>query len=175
MDVKIEGTIADSGEIRQFRRALRGLEREIEYSLSSQTECCGVTIAQCHLLLELDHRGPSSIGELALALELDPSTLSRTVDGLVKSQMATRADDPANRRRQIVELLPAGRAKVAAIDALCDVYYATLLDKAPPALKSAIGAVVAYLAEGMRAARCAGASCCTPLETTPAATAGGEA
>lgn len=139
--------------VRAFRRSLRALEREVELALASQTECCGVTSAQCHLLLEIDERGSASIGELADALELDPSTLSRTADSLVRAGLVSRADDPANRRRQILGLLPQGRAKVEYINSLCDEYYESVLAGAEGSRKEGLAESLDYLARAIRAKR----------------------
>jgi DNA-binding MarR family transcriptional regulator len=148
--------------IRDFRRSLRTLEREVELSLASQTECCGVTSAQCHLLLELEARGSSSIGELAEALELDPSTMSRTADSLVRAGLVLRADDPANRRRQMLDLSAAGKKKTDYINDSCDEYYRTVLDGAGGDRRSALADAVAYLASAIRSKRLEGVSCCPP-------------
>jgi DNA-binding MarR family transcriptional regulator len=140
-------------ELREFRRSLRALEREVELSLASQTECCGVTSAQCHILLEIEARGRASIGELAESLELDPSTLSRTADSLVKAALVSRFDDPANRRRQILELLPLGRNKVDYINRVCDEYYEGVLAGAGGTRSSEIVGAVITLARAIRGKR----------------------
>jgi DNA-binding MarR family transcriptional regulator len=145
--------------VRSFRRSLRALEREIELSVAAETECCGVTVAQCHLLLELEHRGPSSIGELADALCLDQSTLSRTADSLVKAGLATRADDPANRRRQILELARAGRDKADLINRRCDARYESILGGAEGRDRESMARTVAFLAGALRKLRSEGSSC----------------
>jgi DNA-binding MarR family transcriptional regulator len=119
--------------IRTFRKGIRALDRQIELSLASQTECCGVTPAQCHLLLEVACRDDPSVGELADALELDASTLSRAVDGLVKLGFVERREDPENRRRFIVTLSAKGRKKVDEIDGACDAYYDGFLKGLPQA------------------------------------------
>jgi DNA-binding MarR family transcriptional regulator len=145
--------ISSVSSVRAFRRSLRSLEREIELSLASQTECCGVSGAQCHLLLEIEERGRASIGELAEALELDPSTLSRTTESLVRAGLVSRVDDPANRRRQILELLPEGMEKVANINGLCDEYYEGVLAGTGGAKREALVDSVAYLADAIRERR----------------------
>jgi DNA-binding MarR family transcriptional regulator len=119
--------------IRAFRKGIRTLERQIELSLKGQTDCCGVTPAQCHLLLEVADKGDPSVGELADALELDASTLSRAVDGLVRLGFVERREDPDNRRRYIVSLSSKGRKKVDEIDGVCDAYYDGFLKGLPQA------------------------------------------
>lgn len=94
--------------------------------LQGQTECCGVTLAQCHALLEL---APSTLSLTGLAevLGLDRSTLSRTVDSLVKAGLVERSEDPSDRRSLRLVLTAAGAARVAYIDDTCNRYYAQLL------------------------------------------------
>ncbi|HET6450736.1 MAG TPA: MarR family transcriptional regulator [Spirochaetia bacterium] len=70
--------------------------------MTSEAGCCGVTFAQCHLLLEVERRGRTSVTELATALELDKSTLSRTVDAGVKAGLIDRSVDPSSRRQQVI-------------------------------------------------------------------------
>jgi len=113
--------------IRDFRRDLRILEREVVRQLAQETDCCGVSLAQCHTLLELSFSELSLTG-LAAALDLDTSTLSRTVDGLVKAGLVERTEDAADRRSLRLSLTPSGSEKVAAIDEMCDRYYTELLE-----------------------------------------------
>lgn len=140
-------------DIRSFRRSLRALERQIELSLAAQTECCGVTPAQCHVLLEVAEAGRPSVGELAAALELDASTLSRAVDGLVKAGFLLREEDPQNRRRYLVSLSPAGRKKVSAIDRVCDRYYEGMLASLPSEDRVLVVDVLPRLAEALKSWR----------------------
>jgi DNA-binding MarR family transcriptional regulator len=149
-------------EIRAFRKKLRSMERELAFSLLSQTSCCGVTTAQCHLLLEIEERRESSLGELAAALELDSSTLSRTVDGLVAMGLVSRAVDPTNRRRQSIALSAAGVESVACINASCDSYYSKLLGEMPDEKRGPALDALASLAEAMRRLRTGGDTCCPP-------------
>ncbi len=114
-------------DIRAFRAALRRLEREIDLELKSQTSCCGVTLAQCHLLLELEILGTSSVGSLADAMGLDKSTLSRTVESLRKLGWVDCPRAEGDRRLLQVSLLPAGRALLEGINASCDKRYTALL------------------------------------------------
>jgi DNA-binding MarR family transcriptional regulator len=151
-----------SALLREFRQALRALEREVELCLLAQTDCCGVSVAQCHLLLELEIRGEGSIGDFAGLLDLDASTLSRTVDGLVRGGLLLRADDPVNRRRQIVSLSEAGKAKLDSINALCDDYYRSLLSPFSEDQREKVREGVALLAEAMRSRRKSGdLDCCS--------------
>ncbi len=146
--------------VRDFRKDLRVLEREIELTLASQTGCCGVTVAQCHLLLEVEERGQTSVTELAGALELDKSTLSRSVDGLCRAGLLDRETDPASRRQQVIRLSPQGKAKAASINRLCDRFYSRLLDSIPADKRLAAVESVAFLGEAMKGVRKKGGNPC---------------
>jgi DNA-binding MarR family transcriptional regulator len=135
--------------LREFRRNLRALEREIAFALDEQSRCCGVSVAQCHLLLELETMGAASIGKFATSLDLDPSTLSRTADGLVKLALISRVDDSENRRRQILNLKPKGHDVVYRINALCDAYYDELLELIPGTKRKTVFESLALLAGAM--------------------------
>jgi DNA-binding MarR family transcriptional regulator len=147
-------------EIREFRRDLRVLEREIELTLTSQTGCCGVTVAQCHLLLEVELRGQTSVTELASVLELDKSTLSRSVDGLCRAGLLDRVTDPSSRRQQVISLTAQGKAKAAAINGLCDRFYMRLIDSIPAGKRNAARESVALVAEAMKTVRKQGGNPC---------------
>jgi DNA-binding MarR family transcriptional regulator len=136
--------------MKAFRKGLRELEREVDLALSAQTGCCGVTIAQCHLLLAVEEAGEPSVSEIAAVLELDASTLSRTVDGLVKTGLLARREDPANRRRQLVSLTEAGKEKADGINGLCDRYYGGLLGALPEDKVETIAQALPVFAKAMR-------------------------
>jgi DNA-binding MarR family transcriptional regulator len=146
------------GSIRFFRSHIRVLEREIERSLASETGCCGVTLPQCHLLLEVEEKGETGVTELAAALELDKSTLSRAVDGLWREGLVSRETDPTNRRRQVVTLTPDGRKKALSINSRCDDFYARLFKAIPAEKRVMIRECVALLADAMRKTRKKGCS-----------------
>ncbi len=152
-------TVSREHTIRAFRRSLRALEREIELAHAAGTECCGVTVAQCHLLLELETRGPSCICDLAEALALDQSTLSRTADSLVKAGLATRSEDPFNRRRQILELSSEGKRKAQVINRDNDELFGSLFKEPGSPDCAAAAETIAFLANALRNIRTKKACC----------------
>jgi DNA-binding MarR family transcriptional regulator len=146
--------LAEAVSLEGFRRNLRVLEREVVSQLVGETSCCGVTLTQCHALLELSF-SRLSLTNLAAALDLDTSTLSRSVDGMVKAGLVERTEDPADRRSVRLALTAAGREKVAQIDGMCDVYYANLLGQLNERDQKCIVRGVKLLAGLMRRARTA--------------------
>ena len=160
---------AGESSIREFRSNLRVLEREVEMSMSSEAGCCGVTFAQCHLLLEVERRVRTSVTELAAALELDKSTLSRTVDAAVRAGLVDRAVDPQNRRQQVLSLTEAGQRIADQVNRLCDDSYTRLFDFIPTGKRALVMEAAELLAQAMRLKRRdPGAACCRdPQEETP--------
>lgn len=139
--------------MRGFRRAMRSLERETGMLLAGETACCSVTVAQCHLLLEMEARGTSNLQELADALALDKSTLSRTVDSLVREGWAERRADPSNRRKVSLSLTASGQEKCNQINAKCDDEYRSLLARIPADKHALILEAVGSIAHAMEEAR----------------------
>ena len=151
----------DQTAIVAFRRQLRVLEREVVRQLATDTSCCDVTLSQCHALLELAASDLSLTG-LAAALDLDTSTVSRTVDGLVRVGLVERSEDSTDRRLIRLTLTPAGQAKVDFIDEGCNKYYADLLAGMSEQDKQGVLKAVGLLSERMRTLR--GAACCARME-----------
>lgn len=116
-------------DIRLFRHQLRRLERRLDSALQSGINCCGVTLVQCHTLLAIRDHGPLSMTHLADHMELDKSTVSRTVDGLVKDGLVDRAVNPDNRRAVNLDLTASGRHEADRINALCDASFSAILAK----------------------------------------------
>ena len=94
--------------LKKFREILRLFDRELFFQNISS--CCGgVTLAQCHTLLEIENNESISVTELAGNLLLDKSTISRTVDGLVQSGYVDRVIPSENRRSTTLNLTESGK------------------------------------------------------------------
>ena len=118
--------------IRQFRKTLRQFERLLTTQLKDTCSCTGVTMAQCHALLEIEERGQAMTGELAESLGLDKSTVSRTIDGLVRLGLVERNADPADRRSMPLALTEQGRNVCAGINKVNDDYYQHVFNRIAP-------------------------------------------
>jgi DNA-binding MarR family transcriptional regulator len=154
----------EAENLRLLRKHLRVVEREVEYQLKTQTNCCGVTLAQCHVLLELAEAGEASLTELSELLKLDASTLSRTVDGLVRQGHLNRIPDPQNRRSVRLTLTPGGKSKADFIDRSCNQSYQAVLRQVPKNKQAVLVESIELLAgilSGMR-----NFDCC-PVESVP--------
>lgn len=106
----------DAGFLGLFREKVRRMERELGWSQKNDIQCCGVTMAQCHALLEIGCRDEVSIVELAAALGADTSTLSRTIDTMVRAGFVNRLSNPQDRRYVSLTLTEQGRVVFDTID-----------------------------------------------------------
>ncbi|MEJ6002204.1 MarR family winged helix-turn-helix transcriptional regulator [Paucibacter soli] len=89
---------------------LRQLTRLVSQHCESHFADTGLKTTQYSLLAHLDHLGPVQPSELARRMDLDVSTLSRNVQGLVAAGLVEQleGDDARSHRLQLTE---AGRAK----------------------------------------------------------------
>jgi len=117
----------DKKFIHQFREIIRIFDREL--FMQNNASCCnGISLAQCHTLLEIEKSKEISISELASSLSLDKSTVSRTVDGLVNINMVDRIIPNDNRRKAILNLTDNGKQICTTINYSNDSYIKQVLD-----------------------------------------------
>ncbi len=121
----------DVEAIRGFREKLRRLEREVGWQLKSDTECCGVTLAQCHIIMELGDKGEASVVDLSSALGLDASTLSRHINGMVNVGLVDRVLNPRDRRYVSITLTEQGRKVYKSIEDICNAKYSRIFELIP--------------------------------------------
>jgi len=73
----------------------------------------GITGRQLAVLLAIDSQAPLSQQEAAGRLGVDRTTMVALIDELEGKQLVQRRQDPADRRKNVVALTPAGRATLA--------------------------------------------------------------
>jgi DNA-binding MarR family transcriptional regulator len=93
--------------------------------------CSGIPLPQCHVLLEVEERGKATTGQMAKSLNLDKSTLSRTIDGLVNLGLLKRLSHPEDRRLTPIALTEQGNTICNAINTANDDYYRHVLEQIP--------------------------------------------
>lgn len=117
---------------KELRESVRQLERKLGILEDGEMSCCSLTLAQCHALVEIGRAECISLIELAKLLDLDNSTMSRTVNNLVNSGMAERALDPNDRRYVTIRLTPEGNGDFREIESNMNEYYARIYAAIPP-------------------------------------------
>lgn len=95
---------------RNFIESVSTLTAALELDLAP----FGVTMGDYEVLVRLSEAEKEQLRmcDLALALQLSPSGLTRRLDGLVGTGLVERVASPADRRVMFAALTPAGRAKL---------------------------------------------------------------
>ncbi len=88
-----------------------------------------LTVPQFRSLAFLDRAGSASLSELADHIGLTLPSASKLVDGLVDRGLATRAEDPVDRRRMSLCLTDAGHERMAIARASTQAYLAQRLNQ----------------------------------------------
>jgi DNA-binding MarR family transcriptional regulator len=139
--------------VRSFRRILRQFERIQRIQLEEQDACCGLSIAQCHPLLEIRELGETTTGDLARRLNLDKSTLSRSIDGLVRRGLVRRTTHEHDRRFLPLTLTTQGRRLCDEINRRNDRQYERVLRRIPQPDRGELIRLFEVLVQAMAAVR----------------------
>lgn len=121
----------DKDKIRSFRKSLRLFERLTAAQLKEDSCCHGITLSQCHTILEIEALGQATIVALVRRLDLDKSTLSRTIDGLVNMGLVDRIPHPTDRRFMLLSLTQQGLATADRINRSNDAYFENVFQEIP--------------------------------------------
>jgi DNA-binding MarR family transcriptional regulator len=136
-------------KIEAFRKSLRAIERDIVSQFKDGISCCGISLAQCHVILEIGLRKLTNISQLAENLSLDKSTLSRTIDGLVNLGSIERVPDPNDRRFMKLSLTEAGEKVFNNINDFCNQDYQNIFNNIPKEKHDQVIESVSLLAQAM--------------------------
>lgn len=98
-----------TAHIERIFQDLRRIVHALELYSKDVNARFGLTAPQLWALWELERGGAMSLGALALALQLHPSTVVGVVDRLEDKGMAARETDPSDARKICIRLTPKGR------------------------------------------------------------------
>lgn len=113
----------DKKDSKYLRELIRILVRDLGILEKSDSSCCGVTISQCHAIVEIGRANEISLNELAKILTLDKSTMSRTINKLVNDNLAIREIHPQDRRYVMIKLTNEGIKIFKNIEGSMEKYY----------------------------------------------------
>jgi len=119
---------ADGNDLREI---VRILVRNLGLLEKTEAGCCGVTLAQCHAIVEIGRVKEISLNSLAELLNLDKSTMSRTVDNLVKQNLVLREVHSENRRYIKIILTENGEEIYKGIEKNMEDYYKRVISLVP--------------------------------------------
>lgn len=115
----------------QLREMIRLLERKLGVLEDNQYSCCGISMAQCHALVEIGRIKDISLNELAEQLNLENSTMSRTVNNLVTNELVKREIDPQDRRYVTISLSENGDKLFKGIEEEMNQYFKKVYNSIP--------------------------------------------
>ncbi|WP_372734143.1 MarR family winged helix-turn-helix transcriptional regulator [Nocardioides sp.] len=89
-------------------------------AFATQSDIAGVSLSQpaYALMRVMIDRGPVSMGELARMTHMDLGMTTRQVGSLVEAALATRSQDPEDKRVALVSATPEGRRVAGALQEL---------------------------------------------------------
>ena len=103
-------------------------------------------LTQTWVLGRLDREGPASVSDLAQALRVRPQSMAQTIGDLEAEGMVERSPDPNDRRRALVSLTEAGRARIEEDRAVREGWLVKALEQLPESDRETIERAVAILA-----------------------------
>jgi DNA-binding MarR family transcriptional regulator len=139
---------------KQLREMIRILERKLGLLKESEFSCCGITMSQCHALVEIGRTGSISLNELAQLLNLENSTMSRTVNNLVTSELAKRDIDPKDRRYVTISLTEKGHKLYKDIEERMNLYFKRIYETIPENKKQQVLESMGILLEAIGENEC---------------------
>jgi len=151
----------DDKNLREFRRALRLMERFLTGSVKEDGECCGVTFNECHILMEMAGSDGIVMTDLSRKLGLDKSIISRTVDSMVKSGLIRREEDPRDRRKKCIVLTEKGNGKALSINETMNRKYREFFSRLDETETGRVLESMTYLAAVFDRLVSSGSGCCT--------------
>ena len=120
------------GQIAQFRHDLRHFTRWID-KINKASCHQEINVAQCHIMMELGTQSSMTVNELSEQMRLDKSTISRQVESIVSSEVATRIPNKEDRRKVAVSLSKKGRKLYNQINKEMDENFASAFAGIPSA------------------------------------------
>ncbi len=146
--------MSECNQAKQLRENLRVLVRKLGVLEREEASCCDITMSQCHTIVEIGRAGSVSINALAEVLELDKSTVSRSVDKLVNDNLIVRDTDPEDRRYLTLKLSEKGQLLFAEVETRMSAYFENVLDTLPADKRDQVIENLQYLTQAMPAFRC---------------------
>ncbi|SMC45044.1 MarR family winged helix-turn-helix transcriptional regulator [Sporomusa malonica] len=142
--------MSDENNAQVLREVVRTCVRKLGLLQKADAACCGITVAQCHTLIEIGRKNTLSLNELSESLTLDKSTMSRTVDNLVNIGLVERQSDKQDRRYTKITLTENGSKMVELINGSMEEYFARVLRSVPEEKQDVVIEALPYLLTAVR-------------------------
>jgi DNA-binding MarR family transcriptional regulator len=139
---------------KELRESVRTIMKKLGILQKGEAVCCGVTMGQCYSITEIGRVDKISLNELAENLNLDKSTLSRTVDNLVQAGLVERMVNPENRRMIDIQLTPEGKKIYQGLEEKMDKYFRNILESIPKEKQKQVVESMELLAQALQEKCC---------------------
>lgn len=141
-------------QAKRLREMMRLLVRKLGFLERGEASCCNITISQCHALIELGRAGRLSLVDLAANLNLDKSTVSRSVDNLVGQGLLLRETDPEDRRFVTLRLTEQGESTYREMETRMENFFQDIIDAIPEEKREQVIDSVHCLTEAVHGSNC---------------------
>lgn len=118
-------------QVQVFRELTRRLEMNLGNINRTDCCCCGISDAQCFVLVEIGRKAGISVKELAEILRIDKSGISRTVEEMVQKGLVERKPSGKDRRYVVLNLTDAGTERFCKIERDMNHKFETILKQIP--------------------------------------------
>lgn len=139
-------------EVGRLRQGARSLVRELGLLRDAYFDI-GVTLAERHLLIELENNPGFTAGEVSDRLLLEKSTTSRLIAKAQKKGYVTCTVDTADRRRRFVHLTALGKKTLRAFESIAHAQTQNALQSLRPEEVECVCQGVELYAQGLRDSR----------------------
>lgn len=138
----------------RLREITRLLIRNLGVLERSEAVCCGITLTQCHAIVETGRREKISVNELAELLDLDKSTVSRIAEQLVNNDILVRKTDLNDRRYVALQLTDKGEELFGNIEQRMEAYFGEILAYIPEEKREQVIESLQLFSEAIHGKRC---------------------
>jgi DNA-binding MarR family transcriptional regulator len=139
-----------------LRELVRILVRNLGILEKDDSSCCGISISQCHAIVEIGRAREISLNELSEVLTLDKSTMSRTIDNLVKSGLVIRELHTADRRFVTIKLTDEGSKILNNVEGGMREYYKNIFKSIPEGEREQVLDSLKLLIDAVNENKCCG-------------------
>jgi DNA-binding MarR family transcriptional regulator len=134
---------------KQLRELIRILERKLGILNENEFTCCEISMSQCHALVEIGRAKNIFLNELADILNLEKSTMSRTVNNLVANELVKRDIDPLDRRYVTIVLTDKGKKLFEEIEEEMNIYFTKIYETIPDSKREQVMESIQILLEAI--------------------------
>jgi len=140
--------------VKNLRESIRGIEKCLGVLEKTQASCCGSSLSQCYAIVEIGRAVELTLNELASILNVDKSTASRIVNGLVNENMVERESSQGDRRYISIRLTQKGTKVFKEIEENMHLYYTKVYEAIPKEKQEQVMESLEILLEALRLNKC---------------------